>query len=649
MIMFNFKNHEVLFCFLLPAIYLVIVAQGHPKILGLWEGSVIYNAFNPTQLPNYLPVIQKGGDSVGGHGFGYFLLNVTRVVADYFGHSISVIKSVPLLYGAFTLLILYLVVRRWFDWKVAYISVILLMTNQYFIVMSRELVSSSVLSTMLIFMLIERYQSLDLGMTKWKVVSFGFVCAISATNYIVVRWVMVSIFVYYLANVNQVNSNTNNNKKDNRVVAMAAVLLSMVLFLLLFYPLNIIYLFNSNFLFPSAVGEYTTSIDSVLTSVHYNVLYIVKYFVLGVGKENHSTDLFVKIPYPLESIFIYCFVLIGIVYSFINLKDRGARFLLYLTSVLFFLSLMSEVHLVNDYGAFESRGTINQYRIFSLTAVFSVFGALGIISLSDRLVKVYKSSNVVVYSMLFVVILLRISLFFDENSYFNQRIDEFIFDPSIQAIAKDNLVSENGLPINNDMPFDLRKDYHKNQIYFYKLANYIKDTINHNNIEKGLIVINSDHYTPDFYRKGGGDIPWKGHPYYFQMYLTFYLNEAGINTSYLVAEKDIRSSILKHILFVVDRYELGLTPPGKYPSNAEEVRNVIVARRIIDFIRSYSVGQRLVDSIKGKAHYYNNVPKYGSYYLNPTGKHEPDYVIVVNKEERKELIESGEYQNAFIM
>ena len=49
-----------------------------------------------------------------------------------------------------------------------------------------------------------------------------------------------------------------------------------------------------------------------------------------------------------------------------------------------------------------------------------------------------------------------------------------------------------------------------------------------------LLYIPAEIYTPFNHKFSGGNVPWKGHPYYFKMYLTFFLQEQGINVSYLV-------------------------------------------------------------------------------------------------------------------
>ena len=54
----NKKNiREHLAIIFLVLLFIALNSQGHPKILGMWEGSVIYNIFHPGKLPNYFPII----------------------------------------------------------------------------------------------------------------------------------------------------------------------------------------------------------------------------------------------------------------------------------------------------------------------------------------------------------------------------------------------------------------------------------------------------------------------------------------------------------------------------------------------------------------------------------------------------------------
>ena len=92
-------------------------------------------------------------------------------------------------------------------------------------------------------------------------------------------------------------------------------------------------------------------------------------------------------------------------------------------------------------------------------------------------------------------------------------------------------------------------------------------------------------------------------------------------------------SKLRKIISVVDRYNRGETPPGSYPRTETEVKNVILANKMINFINSFSFGRSVIDNIVGKEHHYNDVIEYGDYFLNVTKYTSSDYIIVTNQKE----------------
>ena len=632
------KYKEQIAIIILFVLFVFITAQGHPKILGKWEGSVIYNIFNPSKLPNLFPIIQKGADSVGNHGFAYNLLALTRIIADHSEHSITAIKILPIVYGFITLCLLYIIVRRWFGWLTAVMCVLILMTNQYFLIMSKELVSSSTLSTMLILFVIERYQKLETKSNRWTILSFAFICALAATNYIVVRLVMLSIIFIYMIDIETINKNglsINHITNKERIKTTGYVLISIVIFLFLFFPLNIIYLFDSNFIFPMT-GEYATNAQNIFSSIYYNSLYIWNYFILGNGSIKYSTDLFVDIPYPFEGLFVFVIALIGIVYGIIKIKDKKYIFMLSMVGLLIGLCLISDLKPDYETLNLEVATSLNHYRVFSLIIFIAIFAAIGINKLLQYSRQYDNRATYLIYSFIVIISIIRINAYVNEIQRFNNHIENFPFDFSAPAISKHNPIDKNGFS-NDALLFDDRRHFHDNQIYFYKLAQYITKQINASGEKRGLIFIDPEMYTPDYYRIGGGDIPWKGHPYYFQMYLSFYLQDGGLNTSYLLKKEDVSLSILKQIINIVDRYNRGETPPNLYPRNEKEERNVILANKIFNFVKSFSYGKKLMDSYMQKDHYYSNIPKYDNYFLNVTNRLAPDYIIVTNQKEMDAL------------
>ena len=111
--------------------------------------------------------------------------------------------------------------------------------------------------------------------------------------------------------------------------------------------------------------------------------------------------------------------------------------------------------------------------------------------------------------------------------------------------------------------------------------------------------------------------PNKGSKYYFPMYLTFYLQERGINVSYLVKNDDIKEHFLKKAVDVVDRYRKNKTsysiiPSLKelsleeqqalddhlYPKNKEQERVVKLFSVIFDWFENFDFTKNWLKSIR---------------------------------------------------
>ena len=140
------------------------------------------------------------------------------------------------------------------------------------------------------------------------------------------------------------------------------------------------------------------------------------------------------------------------------------------------------------------------------------------------------------------------------------------------------------------------------------------------------------------------------------MYLTFYLQEQGINVSYLVKKKDVKETFLKKAVTVLDRYKQGnnLSPgdtlsAGHYPRTKKQEEIVKMFVNIIDWIENFEKGKRWLDSIRESANYNLNVSSIGDYFVNVTSNKSPDYLIITNLEEFDLIKEQYDYELALSM
>ena len=173
---------------------------------------------------------------------------------------------------------------------------------------------------------------------------------------------------------------------------------------------------------------------------------------------------------------------------------------------------------------------------------------------------------------------------------------------------------------------------HLNQIYFYNLAKHISvkiEKLSESKNETKLIYIPSNYYTPD-YIQYTGSIPKKYSPYYFQMFLTFYLQERGVNASYLVNKMDYRPSLIYKIVEVVDNYEERKNNHSFYPRDEKQRKTVLAIKKIITWIESFKLGKNWLKSVRENKNIDLKSNNIGDYYINTTSYKKPDYLILSN-------------------
>ena len=145
--------------FLLLLISLFIAFNHYPPFITKWEIVEIYRDFIPTHKSPLIFSISEDPNTTGPFNtFGYAALIISRYVSDYLGHSLSNVRLPSVVYGLVALFLLYVMVNRWFEWKVALVSTFLLATNQYFLMFQHFLLPQMVTVTSILFC-IERFQN----------------------------------------------------------------------------------------------------------------------------------------------------------------------------------------------------------------------------------------------------------------------------------------------------------------------------------------------------------------------------------------------------------------------------------------------------------------------------------------------------------
>ena len=317
----------------------------------------------------------------------------------------------------------------------------------------------------------------------------------------------------------------------------------------------------------------------------------------------------------------------------------------------FFPPLLSEVRTIDN--TFVS--TLHPGRAFFSIPFICIMSVIGFKYFYTYITSRNYSARPIFIFLIILFFCFRIYGYQKEIKIFNTEIiHSYKIDFSQPAIT-DNIISpyqDPRLPLRNK---------HYDQVYFYRMAELVSNhlkTINLKSNSLKLLYIPSEIYTPSKYKNFAGNLsPRKGHPYYFPMYLTFYLQEQGINVSYLVKKKDVKKNFLKKVLIVLDRYRQGKNLPpgislsardlgskGHYPRNKTQEDIVKMFNKIIFWMENYEHGKRWLDSIRKQTHFNQNISSVGNYFLNITSNKTPDYLIITNKEELNQVQEQSNYK-----
>ena len=323
------KNVQLFFCLIF--FYLLILYYRLP-ILGLWEGAVIYNILDPERLPFMLPTIQQGADSVGFHGVMYFGLSLARYFVDFFGYSISNLKFLPILYATLSILILHIVIRRWFGKDAALFSTLLLCTNKYFLVQSQEIVAAGSILILIFLLIIERFQKLQKNLSYWNILTFSLIISFALTNYIIIRFFAIFTLLYiffFLKEKKLIFNKIFYLKKNKNFILLLKIIICSLLIIFIFNPINIFYLFNKNFIFPMT-GEYINNYDiiNIINIIFYNIKYLIRNFILENQINFYAYNLTVEIPSLIEKKIIIFITFLGIILCLKKIKNYNYFYIL---------------------------------------------------------------------------------------------------------------------------------------------------------------------------------------------------------------------------------------------------------------------------------------------------------------------------------
>ena len=626
----NLITKNISFIFLILLI-IYVTSINYPQLISYWESGIMYRSFLPTVKSLPFLAIHISGDTADFHGIiGYTLLRTpSRWLADLLGHSISNIRIVSVFYGLISIILLFIITKRYFGKGTAIISSSLLITNLHFVTFQNLLLPQTLTMASILFC-VERFLNFNSKQSKFSAISLGLALALASIHYVIGRICVVSIMILCLIDYKCCFHKFKNIVTKKSLSNFTIVLLSTIIFLTLFYPLNIFRFFTTEFIF--TVQKPAADLDSSFFSLavlFHNIKFFFYYFIFGSQENNYSSNILIDIPFSLVSIITFIFFIYGFVLSIFDIKNINKFIFIYLGGIIFLAILQTGVILD---APFEISSNMAPNRTYFLVPFIIVLSSLGLMSIYKH-IKQYGELVKKFCILLFVgLIISRLYFFIDEANRFQTYINGYNFDFTKKAM--DKKVSKEDMEYNRRTLED-QLALHVNQIYFYNLAKHVakktekyrKDT---NKIK--LIYIPENYYTPNYLQHGGGH-PEKNSPYYFRMFLTFYLQERGINVSYLVNQQDVKGGLIYRIINVVDHYEVRKDNPGLYPKNKSQQNTVIKAKKVISWIESYKWGENLIQSIRQQKNINSKSKIIGDYFINTTSHKDPEYLILSNTRE----------------
>ena len=618
----NLITKNISFIFLILLI-IYVTSINYPQLISYWESGIMYRSFLPTVKSLPFLSIHITGDTADFHGIiGYTLLRTpSRWLADLLGHSISNIRIFSVFYGLISIILLFIMTKRYFGKGTAIISSSLLITNLHFVTFQNLLLPQTLTMASILFC-VERFLNFKSKQSKFSAISLGLAFAFASIHYVIGRICVVSIMILCLIDYKCCFQKFKNIVTKKSLSNFTIVLLSTIIFLTLFYPLNIFRFLTTEFIFTHQKVDLNFS----LAMSFHNIKYFFYYFIFGLQENNYSSNILIDIPFSLVSIITFIFFIYGFVLSIFDIKNINKFIFIYLGGIIFLAILQTGVKLGVP---FEVSSNMAPNRTYFLVPFIIVLSSLGLMSIYKH-IKQYGELVKKFCILLFVgLIISRLYFFIEEANRFQTYINGYNFDFTKKAIEKE--LSRDDLEYNR-FTLEDQLGLHVNQIYFYNLAKHVakktekyrKDT---NKIK--LIYIPENYYTPNYLQHGGGH-PEKNSPYYFRMFLTFYLQERGINVSYLVNQQDVKGGLIYRIINVVDHYEVRKDNPGLYPKNKSQQNTVIKAKKVISWIESYKWGENLIQSIRQQKNINSKSIFVGNYFINTTSHKDPEYLILSN-------------------
>jgi hypothetical protein len=309
-----------------------------PALLGVWESLAFYHTFGAVEAPLSLLIVSRA--DIGGQG--YALVEICRwLIQDLqLPLTLATYRIVPVALGALSLLLFFVVSRRYFGAWPAIGATALLAANQVFFQV-QHMVSVLVVSGTALLFLIERLQALEVKYWDVKVwTGLGLAMALVAPHYGPGRIFAVALIGLWFARaywlLREIPGSAAVQRGIWRLGAYSIIIL-LVLLALLDYRNPMFILRFLSFLFPAtsdiAVLQYSTDIAgdggfATTLKLNLRILFDSLFGQIGDYHSQYPSHFLADFRYPLIDAPVLVFVIPGL---FLSLLQIGRRTLMFAT------------------------------------------------------------------------------------------------------------------------------------------------------------------------------------------------------------------------------------------------------------------------------------------------------------------------------
>ena len=212
--------------------------------------------------------------------FGYAFLIISRYISDIFGYNLSVIRLPSIIYGLISLLLFFYIIKKWLNSKIAFLTIFLLSTNEYFLIF-QHLLLPQMITLLMMFFMIYRFQKFKENENFINIFFLALAFCLCSLNYITARLFAISLLIFYLFVPDKFSILDFSTYKEilskKRLKKIFLIFVFITTIFTIFYPGNLFLFFSKEFIFPSIrLDEFNPGVIDIIKNIFLNFYHFFK-------------------------------------------------------------------------------------------------------------------------------------------------------------------------------------------------------------------------------------------------------------------------------------------------------------------------------------------------------------------------------------